>query len=79
MAEKKAEQFYTPPPKLGKWEGFRMFIWNSETHQFLGRTGASWGKRSQVIHVIPPAPFLQLLKIIRVTEVVRGTVKITKK
>lgn len=44
MAEKKAEQFYTPPPKLGKWEGFRIFIWNSETHQFLGRTGASWGK-----------------------------------
>lgn len=44
MAEKKADQFYTPPPKLGKWEGFRIFIWNSETHQFLGRTGASWGK-----------------------------------
>ncbi|KDR20642.1 sodium/potassium-transporting ATPase subunit beta-2-like [Zootermopsis nevadensis] len=44
MAEKKAEQYYTPPPKLGKWEGFRIFIWNSETHQFLGRTGASWGK-----------------------------------
>jgi sodium/potassium-transporting ATPase subunit beta len=46
MAEKKAEQFYTPPPKLGKWEGFRIFIWNSETHQFLGRTGISWGKRN---------------------------------
>jgi sodium/potassium-transporting ATPase subunit beta len=48
MAEKKAEQFYTPPPKLGKWEGFRIFIWNSETHQFLGRTGASWGKRIMI-------------------------------
>ncbi|XP_069691964.1 sodium/potassium-transporting ATPase subunit beta-2-like [Periplaneta americana] len=44
MAEKKAEQYYTPPPKLGKWEGFRIFLWNSETHQFLGRTGASWAK-----------------------------------
>lgn len=44
MAEKKTEQFYTRPPKLGKWEGFKIFLWNSETNQFLGRTGASWGK-----------------------------------
>lgn len=44
MAEKKTEQFYTPPPKLGKWEGFRVFVWNSETNQFLGRTGSSWAK-----------------------------------
>ncbi|KOX71431.1 Sodium/potassium-transporting ATPase subunit beta [Melipona quadrifasciata] len=42
MEGKKVEQFYTPPPKLGKWEGFRVFLWNSETGQFLGRTGASW-------------------------------------
>lgn len=45
MADKnKAEQYYTRPPKLGKWEGFRQFVWNSETGQFLGRTGSSWGK-----------------------------------
>lgn len=44
MEGKKVEQFYTPPPKLGKWEGFRIFVWNSETGQFLGRTGASWAK-----------------------------------
>lgn len=44
MAEKKTEQFYTRPPKLGKWDSFKIFLWNSETHQFLGRTGASWGK-----------------------------------
>lgn len=44
MAEKKPEQYYTPPPKLGKWEGFRIFLWNSETNQFLGRTGSSWAK-----------------------------------
>jgi len=44
MEGKKVEQYYTPPPKLGKWEGFRVFLWNSETGQFLGRTGASWGK-----------------------------------
>lgn len=44
MAEKKVEQYYTPPPKLGRWEGFRIFLWNSETNQFLGRTGSSWGE-----------------------------------
>lgn len=44
MAEKPVEQYYLPPPKLGKWEGFRTFLWNSETSQFLGRTGSSWAK-----------------------------------
>lgn len=43
MTDKKSE-YYTRPPKLGKWEGFKVFLWNSETSQFLGRTGASWGK-----------------------------------
>ncbi|XP_066258505.1 sodium/potassium-transporting ATPase subunit beta-2-like [Euwallacea similis] len=45
MADKKPEgQFYTRPPKLGKWESLRIFLWNSETKQFLGRTGGSWVK-----------------------------------
>lgn len=45
MADKKtAEQYYAPPPKLGKWEGFKLFLWNSETSQCLGRTGSSWAK-----------------------------------
>lgn len=45
MADKKiAEQYYAPPPKMGKWEGFKKFLWNSDTSQCLGRTGASWGK-----------------------------------
>lgn len=45
MADKKvAEQYYAPPEKLGKWEGFSKFCWNSETSQCLGRTGSSWAK-----------------------------------
>ncbi|XP_015608306.1 sodium/potassium-transporting ATPase subunit beta-2 [Cephus cinctus] len=44
MEGKKVEQYYTRPQKLGKWEGFRIFLWNSETGQVLGRTGASWAK-----------------------------------
>ncbi|XP_044751980.1 sodium/potassium-transporting ATPase subunit beta-2 [Coccinella septempunctata] len=44
MADKKGEQMYTRPPKLSGWDSFKVFLWNSETSQFLGRTGASWGK-----------------------------------
>ncbi|KAL7740501.1 hypothetical protein ACLKA6_007029 [Drosophila palustris] len=44
MSEKKIGEYYSPPPKMGKWEGFRKFIWNSETSQCLGRTGSSWAK-----------------------------------
>ncbi|XP_011309917.1 sodium/potassium-transporting ATPase subunit beta-2 [Fopius arisanus] len=44
MEDKKVEQYYTPPPKLGKWEAFSTFLYNSETGQFLGRTGSSWAK-----------------------------------
>lgn len=47
MADKKGvlvEQYYTPPPKLSGWESFRLFLWNGETSEFLGRTAASWGK-----------------------------------
>lgn len=46
MADKKqvVEQYYTPPPKLSGWESFRLFMWNGETSEFLGRTAGSWGK-----------------------------------
>ncbi|TMW53895.1 hypothetical protein DOY81_000952 [Sarcophaga bullata] len=44
MADKKNEQYYAPPPKMGKWQGFKTFLWNSETSQCLGRTGGSWAK-----------------------------------
>lgn len=44
MADKKVSEYYSPPVKMGKWEGFKKFLWNSETSQCLGRTGSSWGK-----------------------------------
>ncbi|KAH8285826.1 hypothetical protein KR018_010937 [Drosophila ironensis] len=44
MADKKIGEYYAPPPKMGKWEGFKKFLWNSETSQCLGRTGSSWAK-----------------------------------
>lgn len=45
MADKnKQGDFYTRPVELGKWEGFKTFLWNGETSQFCGRTGSSWGK-----------------------------------
>ncbi|XP_058808799.1 sodium/potassium-transporting ATPase subunit beta-2-like [Phymastichus coffea] len=40
----KKEQFYMPPPKLDKWESMRLFLYNSETGQVMGRTGSSWAK-----------------------------------
>lgn len=45
MADKKVtEQYYAPPPKLSNWEGFKRFLWNGETGQFMGRTAGSWGE-----------------------------------
>ncbi|XP_034135145.1 sodium/potassium-transporting ATPase subunit beta-2 isoform X1 [Drosophila guanche] len=44
MSDKKIGEYYSPPVKMGKWEGFKKFLWNSETSQCLGRTGSSWAK-----------------------------------
>ena len=51
MADKnKMGEFYTRPKELGKWEGFKVFLWNSETSECLGRTGGSWGKLTSKIY-----------------------------
>jgi len=46
--EKKEEQqeykFTTKPKEKSGWEGFVQFLWNTETNEFLGRTGMSWLK-----------------------------------
>jgi len=46
--DKKAEpqeyKFAAKPEEKTGWEGFRQFLWNSETSEFLGRTGLSWLK-----------------------------------
>ncbi|CAO1335749.1 unnamed protein product [Diamesa serratosioi] len=45
MADKsKTHEYYVRPVKLGAWKGFTQFMWNSETSQFMGRTGPSWAK-----------------------------------
>jgi len=37
-------KFATKPEEKTGWEGFSQFVWNSETSEFLGRTGMSWLK-----------------------------------
>ncbi|CAB0034741.1 unnamed protein product [Trichogramma brassicae] len=32
-----------PKPELGRWESFKVFIWNPATRAFLDRTGREWG------------------------------------
>ena len=50
MSEKKNEDYLAvAPPKRSGWESFKLFIWNGETSEFLGRSASSWGKLSSVL------------------------------
>lgn len=45
MTEKKNEDYLAiAPPKRTTWESLKLFLWNGETNEFLGRTAGSWGK-----------------------------------
>ena len=37
-------EFYRKPPNLGKWDSFKLFLWNPDAKTFLDRTAGSWGK-----------------------------------
>lgn len=37
-------EYAKTPDNRTKWEKVKTTIWNPDTHQFLGRTGKSWGQ-----------------------------------
>ena len=45
-------QFAVKPVEMSGWEGFKQFLWNSETSEFLGRTASSWCKFSLLCTLI---------------------------
>lgn len=45
MADKnKPGDYFNRPEKTGAWKGFKQFLWNPDSRQFMGRTSGSWGK-----------------------------------
>ena len=62
MADKKPEEFFVGSgPKPTKWQSVKTFIWNSETSEFMGRTGVNWGK---IIFIFKICSFANLKKMI---------------
>lgn len=41
-------EYAKPQDDRTRWEKIKQGIWNSETHQFLGRTAKSWGESPAV-------------------------------
>ncbi|KZS04001.1 putative Beta subunit of Na+/K+ ATPase [Daphnia magna] len=53
MTEKKSEDYFAvAPPKRSGWENFKVFLWNGETSEFLGRSASSWGKLILILLLI---------------------------
>ena len=54
-------QFAQKPVELPGWLGVKRFIWNTETKEFMGRTGCSWCK-SSVSFIITFASFVNKIR-----------------
>ncbi|GLG92260.1 Sodium/potassium-transporting ATPase subunit beta-2 [Gryllus bimaculatus] len=47
-------EFYLKPPEVGRWEAFRLFLYNPDKGQIFGRTGPSWAPAPAPQYRIPP-------------------------
>ena len=53
--KKQEDQHFTQaPPKRSNWESFKIFLWNEQTGEFLGRSASNWGNNretSSTVHI----------------------------